>query len=225
MINFSSIYPQISLFEGIKPDETIEMMKCLQAQLRSVKKGEVIFMAGMPVRFVGIVLDGGVEVAREDAAGNRNVLASLGPTDVFGETFACAGLPQSPVTVIAEHDSVIMQIDFSKIITTCHHGCSYHNRLIENMLKLMARKNLALSDKIYCIGHRTMQEKIEAFLQTRMFAAGKNPFDIPFSRAGMADYLCVDRSALSATLSRMQQEGLIRYHKNQFELLSMETIE
>ncbi len=220
MKNYTDLYSKISLFAGIKPEEISDMLKCLQAQFKNLQKNETVIVVGDPVHYVGIVLEGAVEVVHEDAAGNRNVMGHLGPTDTFAETFACAGVQKSPVTVIAVQDSAILQIDFRRIVTTCNSCCAFHTRLIENMLRLLAQKNLALSDKIYSIGRRTMQEKIETFLETQMFKAGKNPFEIPFSRAEMADYLCVDRSALSAALSRMQQEGLIRYHKNKFELLT-----
>lgn len=209
----------VPLFAGIAHEELGGLLVCLGAKVKDYAKDEIVLLAGDPVSHVGLVLEGSVQVYKEDFNGNRNILALVGRGELFAEVFACVGLDRSPVTVVADSDATVLFIDFRRIVTSCSSACAFHSRLVENMMRLMARKNIALNEKVSCIGHRTTREKVEAFLLMQVERAGRNPFEIPFSRAEMADYLCVDRSALSAVLGKMRDEGVLRYRKNQFELL------
>jgi len=217
---YFSIFEKVPLFKDIKAEELEVMLNCIGAYIKSYHKGEVIFMAGRPIEHVGIVLEGSVQMVKDDIKGHRNIIGNFKQAELFAEAFACAGLKQSPVTVFANSEAVILFIYFKKIISHCTSACAFHTRLTENMLRLIVYRNLYLNDKLDCIGRRTTQDRVEAFLMLQRERAGQNPFDIPFNRAQMADYLCVDRSALSAVLSKMKEEGLIRFHKNRFELLA-----
>ncbi len=209
----------ISLFDKIRPEELSQLMPCVKARVGHFEKGEIILLAGEKIREVGIVLSGSVQVMKEDAAGNRNIFARLSEKEIFAEVLNCAGIEKSPVTVLTDTGAGVLFLDFRRVIVSCGNACAFHSRLIQNMLRLVALKNLSMNDKITCLGHRTTREKVEAFLELQLERAGKNPFYIPFSRAQMADYLCVDRSALSAVLCKMRDEGQIRFEKNRFEIL------
>ncbi|ADU27272.1 Crp/Fnr family transcriptional regulator [Ethanoligenens harbinense] len=207
------------VFEHIRPEELEKLLPCLGARIRSAVKGEIVLLAGEPVDSVGLLLAGSAQIAREDEAGNRNMLGRVEPGELFAEMFACLGMAHSPVTVTAETDVRVLFLNFHRIIYSCTSACAFHSRLVENMLHLFARKTLALNEKLDCVGRRTLHEKVHAFLAQQREHGGGNPFTIPFSRAEMADYLCVDRSALSAILSRMKRAGEIDYRKNRFRLL------
>ncbi len=205
------------LFAGIAFSDFEQMFGCLSARTVNYKKGDIILLSGDAVRFVGLVLSGGVQVMKEDKDGNVAILTELTVSDIFGEVFACAGIDHSPVTVQAAENAEILLIDYKKIITSCSGACPFHARLIENMLRLVARKSLMLNQKIEILSKRTTREKLLCFFDTQRGMAKK--FTIPFNREEMARYLCVDRSAMSNELGKMRDEGLIRFHRNEFEII------
>lgn len=166
---------------------------------------------------IGLVVSGCVQVVREDIDGRQNLMAELPEGELFGEVFACAGILQSPVTVLAAKPSEVLHMNYRRIITSCPTACTFHSRLIENMLALMAQKNLLLNKKIEILSQRTTRARLLLFFD--LHRHGARCFTIPFSREELAAYLCVDRSAMSAELSRMQKEGLIRYNRCRFEIM------
>ena len=149
---------------------------------------------------------------------NKNIVAFIEKGQLFGEAFACADLKILPVSVFSAEDSEIMLIDYRKIITTCSNTCSFHSKLIYNMLRIVANKNIILSQKIEFISKRTTKEKLLAYLSSEAKKAGSNSFSIPFSRQELADFLSVDRSAMSAELCKLRDSGVIEFNKNKFVL-------
>lgn len=206
------------LFAGMDTAEISDALHCLSAKERQYAKGQAVFLAGQHVVTVGIVLAGGVHVEKDDYWGNRTILAHIGPGELFGEAFACAGVEKLPVSVTAAEKTRVMLVDYNKIVTTRAPGCSFHTRLVQNMLRILAQKNVVLTQKMETITQRTTREKLLAYLSAQARQAGSRRFAIPFNRQELADYLAVDRSAMSAQLSQMQREGLLRTNKNQFEL-------
>ena len=204
------------LFEGVAFSDFERMAGCLSAKTAVYQKGSVILLSGDATDFVGFVLSGGVQIIKEDRSGRAAILASLGVSELFGEVFACAGISQSPVTVLASEEAEILLMDYKRFITSCPSACSCHARLIENMLKLIARKSLALNQKIDILSSRSTREKLLCFFDAHRGAAKK--FTIPYNREELAQYLCVDRSAMSNELCKMRNEGLIRFQKNSFEI-------
>lgn len=213
------VIEQSPLFSMIATDHLENMLDCLNARIARFPKGGSIFIAGGAAERVGLVLSGAVQVFRDDFWGNRAILANLEPPDLFGETFACAGVDTLPVNVSATADSEVMLLDYRKIIVTCSSSCAFHTKLIENMMKILARKNLLLNRKIEVLSARTIRDKLIAYLASQASLQDSKRFEIPFSRQELADYLAVDRSALSRELSAMQKQGIILYHKNSFEFL------
>ncbi len=218
MQKYLNVLKSVSLFNRINDNELEPILKCLSAEIKKHKKDSIIFIAGDKISSVGIVLSGQVQVIKEDIMGNRTILTELSSGEIFGEIFACAGIEKSPVTVIAMADCDVMFIDYKKIVTTCSSACAFHTILIENMLKLIASKSIVLNQKIDILSKRSTREKIMSFLLTQMEKSKDNSFTIPFSREELADYLCVDRSALSRELCKMRDEGLLKFNKNEFKL-------
>lgn len=205
------------LFHGIAFSDFERMLSCLSAKTARYKKDEVILLSGDTVSFVGLILSGSIRIIKEDVYGHSTILAELAAGEIFGEVFACAGISQSPVTVQTAEDSEILFIDYKKIITLCTAACSFHTALIENMLKLIAKKNLMLNQKIEILSKRTTREKLMCFFDMQRGPVKK--FAISFNREELAHYLCVDRSAMSNELCKMRDEGLILFYKNIFEIL------
>jgi CRP-like cAMP-binding protein len=207
------------LFSEISATDLKVMLDCLQAKQRSYQKGSFIFRVGDQATSVGVLLSGDVQVMQEDFWGNRTILAHIEPGDLFAEAFSCSQSDSLPISVIATEDSRVMLLDYKRIITSCSSACVFHTRLIRNMMQILARNNIRLTQKMEHITQRTTREKLYSYLSEQAKASGSNSFSIPFDRQELADYLSVDRSALSNELSKMRNQGILQYHKNQFELL------
>jgi len=205
------------LFCGIGFDEFRRLCACLSARTARYEKDEAIMLAGDGVRFVGLVLSGGVRIIKEDAAGNVSMLTMLSAGEMFADILACAGIYISPVTIMTAAAAEILFLDNRRIAASCPAGCASHKKLVENMLRLIAKKNFMLNRKIEILSKRTTREKLLCFFDLK--SAGARRFTIAFNREELANYLCVDRSAMSNELCKMRDEGLIRFDKNVFELL------
>ena len=204
------------LFDGINFEDYGKLLECLSAKTSHYKKGEIILLAGNRIDFVGLVLAGQIKIIKEAQDGNINILTELAAAELFGEVFACAGVPHSPVTVQAVEDCEILFIDYKRIITSCSSACPFHTKLIENMLKLIAQKNLLLNQKNEILAKRTIRGKLLSFFDHQRGV--KKKFTIPYNREELANYLCVDRSAMSRELGKMRDEGLISFVRNKFEV-------
>lgn len=207
------------LFADIDENHVEAMLSCMQAKRHTFAKDDFVFMVGDTATSVGIVLTGGVRVVMDDLEGQRTILAHVGPGELFGEAFSCAQTDSLPVSVVASGSSEIMLLDYRKIVTTCTSSCAFHIKMIRNMLQLLAVNNILLTRKIEHISKRTTREKLLSFLSTQAVIAKCSTIEIPFNRQELADYLCVDRSALSRELSAMQADGIISYEGKRFELM------
>jgi len=206
-----------SLFQGIDQEDVQHLLTCLDMYLEQYHKKDIILFTGDPIKRFGLILTGQVRVLREDTQGNQNIITELGSLDLYAEVFCCAGVPFSPVTVEAKEETVLLSIDYASIIKPCTKSCGYHNRFITNMLGIIAEKTLVLNRRVEILSRRTTREKILCYLEG--FQETEQDFKIPFNREELASYLCVDRSALSAELSRMRRDGLLTFYKNKFRLI------
>ena len=218
MRDFIKILSKSSLFSGIDEEHVVAMLGCLQATTRHYTKGAFILRPGDSVNGVGLVLAGRLLVVREDYWGNREIVSSVSPGNLFAEVFACIPEASATVGVVADEECTIMLLDVRRILTTCSSSCAFHALLIENLVRVLAQKNLMMNEKLGHLSRRSTREKILSFLSAEALRQGTESFSIPFNRQQFADYLSVDRSAMSAELSRMRREGLIEFRRSQFEL-------
>lgn len=209
---------QSRLFDGIGPDELASLLRCLSATTRHYAKGRFVLRAGDVTTQVGEVISGRVHVVKEDFWGNRTILSELEVGGLFGETYAA--MPSEPleVSVIAAERSEVLFLDVRRILTTCSSACAFHTRLIRNLLDVSAQKNLMLTRKLECMAQRTTREKLLSYLSAESQRQGSSSFEIPFDRQQLADYLCVDRSAMSSELGRLRDEGTLRFERSKFTL-------
>ena len=205
------------LFNGIILSDFEKMITCLSPIRKKFNKAETILNTGDRVDCIYIILSGSVKVVKNTIDGKENILTELSTSEIFGEVFSCANILHSPVTVISLGESEVLFLDYKKSITSCQSICSYHSKLILNMLKLLANKNIMLHQKIELISKRTTRERLLLYFDLNRGL--KKKFTIPHNRENLSSYLCVDRSAMSNELSKMQKEGIIKYNKNQFEIL------
>lgn len=208
-----------ALFEGIRPEDRRPMLGCLGARALDVPKNSFVFREGDPANLVGIVLKGSVQMVREDYYGNRSILARMEAPGMFGESFACADVERFPVSVVAVEDSQVLLIDSRRITVTCANACGFHNQMIFNLLKVVANKNLVLNQKIEITSRRTTREKLMAYLLLQAKIHRSDTFTIPYDRQALADYLEVERSAMSAEIGKLRRDGIIDCEKSTFRLL------
>lgn len=205
-----------ALFRGTTEKEAESMLHCLQASSRVYRKNEAVCRSGDQIHSLGMMLSGSVNIENDDVWGNKNILDNVGAGQVFAETYAC--LPEEPlmVSVTAAEDSEILFLNVEKILTACPTACPHHVRLIRNLVSVMARKNLNLTHKIFHTSPKSIRDRLLSYLSAQAVTQGKYRFEIPFNRQQLADYLRVDRSAMSNELSKMKKEGLITFEKNSF---------
>ena len=219
MQEFHPIMAKCPLFDGIRMEDLSAMLGCIGGRTIAVSKGQTVFREGDPATHVGMVLSGAVQMVREDYYGNRSIVAHIGPAELFGETYACAGITALPISVVADVDSQVLLMDCRRITVSCSNACAFHSRIIYNLLRLVAGKNLVFDQKIQVTSKRSTREKLMTYLLNQAKLQGTNEFTIPYDRQELADYLEVDRSGLSAEISKLRREGVLESEKNRFRLL------
>lgn len=211
-------FMKASLFEGIEEKDIPSMLSCLSARKKSFKKGAFIFFSGEKIEVVGLVLCGSVHIIKEDFWGNRTMIGEAGPGQLFGEVYACLAAEELGVSIISAEDTEILFLDVKKIVGVCTSSCCFHTRLIRNLLSIIAQKNLALTRKMEHMSKKTTREKLLSYLSFQSMTNNSSSFEIPFNRQQLAEYLAVDRSAMSKELCRLRDEGMLTFRKNKFHL-------
>lgn len=209
------------LFNDIADTDLQSVLICLGAKSKQYKKNQLILAEGSPAKYLGVILSGVVQIVRVDYYGNRSIVASLTPPQIFGESFACAGIGSMPVDVIAVENTKVMLIDAARITRSCSNTCSFHNRVIFNLMKIVATKNLLFHHKIEITSKRSTREKLMTFLLLEAKSYGSNSFVIDYDRQELADYLEVERSGLSSEISKLRREGIIDCSRSHFTLLKI----
>ena len=208
-----------ALFDGISPEERVTMLGCFGYYLGSFQKGETVAMEGTYIRHIGVVLSGCVDMVKEDIWGNRTLLVRSKKDDVFGESFACGVDKMSDVRFYASEDASVLFMSFDKVMHNCQNACSCHHKLTDNMVRVIAAKNRELMRKVEVVSKRSIREKVLSYLSQQAQNQDSRYVEVPLGRLELAEYLCVDRSALTRELVKMQEEGLIDYDKNIFRVL------
>lgn len=219
MKEYITILKNIPLFENIPPNNIPELLKKLDAYVKHYQKNEYIMLTGDPVNFIGIILKGNIQIIQDDFYGNRNITASFDAGSLFAEAFVCAGISTLPVDILANTNTEIMFIDSRKIGASCNGCCEYHHFFIANLLRIVATKNIILSQKLQCISHKTTKEKILSYLNSQAKLHDSAEFDIPFNRQGLADYLGVERSAMSTVINQLVKQNVIETNRSHFKIL------
>lgn len=213
-----------SLFRGIPAGDLEALLTCMGAARRRYRRGELILRRGERAERLGLVLAGAVHIVREDFWGNRTIVGLAEPGEVFAESYACLSREPLEVSALAAADTEVLFLDAGRAVAGCGKGCGAHAQLSRNLLALLAGRNLALTRKMGHMARRTTRDKVLSFLSAQALRTGGPAFDIPLDRQQLADYLAVDRSALSAVLSRLRNEGVLEFHKNHFRLLRPEQL-
>lgn len=207
------------LFTDIEEENLLRMLTCLGAETVKFDKKDTVFAEGTEAKNIGVILKGEVESVRYDYYGNKSIINKIDAPEVFGEAFACAEAKSLPISIVAIEPSEIMLINCSHILHTCSNNCGFHQQLIYNLMKDLASKTVIFHQRVEVTSKRSTREKILAYLDIMSKQKNSKSFTIPFNRQELADYLEVDRSGLSAEISKMRKEGILESNKNYFKLL------
>lgn len=219
MKKYIPILKNTQLFSGASDEDIEAMLGCLQAKLCTYEKGEYVLREGERVDRLMMLVKGELHIQRDDYWGNRSIISMVGVGEMFGEAYAAPESGPLMNDVLAVEDSAVIFLDIGKLLTVCPNGCKFHAMAVKNLFFAISEKNRKLVRKLGYMSRRTTREKLIAYLSEEAKRQNSGSFSIPFNRQQLADFLSVDRSAMSNELCKLRDEGLIEFEKNRFRLL------
>ena len=219
MQKYLPILRSCPFFNGMRDEEILSILRCVQASMVTRPRGAYILRAGDTTEVMGLVLSGSVLILQEDLWGHRNILSKCTAGDFFGEPYAATSGAVLNVNAVAEDDCQLLFLNVKRLLMSCPTACGHHQKLIRNLVSVLANRLLVFNDKITHVSKRSTREKLLSYLSTESVRQASLSFDIPFDRQQLADYLCVDRAAMSVELSKLQKEGILKTKRRHFELI------
>ena len=219
MKNYVSVLKRTQMFSGIGDDEIFSMLSCLGARLFTYKKGEYVLRRGQHLNDITILVEGNLHIQKDDYWGNRSILGQIAVGEMFGEAYVAPESGALLNDVVAVEDSAVIFFDVKRIITTCSSACHFHALVVQNLFFAISEKNRKLVQKLGHMSKRSTREKLISYLSEEAKRQNSSYFTIPYNRQQLADFLSVDRRAMSNELCKMRDEGLLEFDKNQFRLL------
>ena len=219
MKKFISVLRRTQIFSGIADEEISSMLSCLDARIRGFKKGEYVLRQGEHLADILVLVKGSLYIQKEDYWGDRSILGHVSVGEMFGEAYVA---PESGVLlndVVAVEDCEVIFFNVERILKTCSSACRFHSMVVQNLFFAISEKNRKLVQKLGHMSKRSIREKLISYLSEESKKQKSSKFTIPFNRQQLADFLSVDRSAMSNELCKMRDEGLIEFEKNIFRLL------
>ena len=206
------------IFRGLTAEELSSALLALRGEEKRYRKGQVLLHAGDLTEKMGLVLEGSVTIESNDAWGNRSILSHVGPMQLFAETYALLAGEPLLVDAAANEDCRVLFLRADGILQLTEQAAPWARKLAANLLGITAAKNLHLAGRSFHTAPKTIRGRVMAYLNTVSLQKQSKDFDIPFDRQQLADYLNLERSALSKELGRMQREGLIETRKSHFRI-------
>ncbi len=219
MKEYIAVLKETQLFAGVGEEEIGAMLHCLGARQGSYKKGDYVFRQGDYVSDITVLVKGSLHIQRDDYWGNRSIVHSIGIGELFGEAYAAPDSGALLNDVAAVEDSTVLFFDIGRILRVCSSACKFHGLVVQNLFYAMSEKNRKLLQKLGYMAKRSTREKLISYLSEEARRQHSGTFTIPFNRQQLADFLSVDRSAMSNELCKMRDEGLLLFERNQFTLL------
>lgn len=212
------ILQKCSLFSNMSVTNIPFVLSSLKAEARFYEKGEFLIHEGSPAQYIGITLNGYVHIISEDYQGVRSIIGTMEPSMVFAESFALAQSAYLPVSIVAGSDCTVLLLEAKQVFDQ-HGNNELDNLLIRNLLLTVSKKNTILNERLRNTTHKTTREKLLAYLSSESKRQKSDSFTIPYDRQGLADYLGVDRSAMSSEISKLKKEGILETTRSRFRLL------
>lgn len=219
MKKYFSVLKRTQMFAGVGDDEIESMLSCLGARLYTYKKNEYVLRQGEHLSDITVLVEGKLHIQKDDYWGNRSILGQISAGEMFGEAYIAPESGALLNDVVAVEDSAVIFFDVKRIITTCPSACRFHALVIQNVFFAISEKNRKLVQKLNHMSKRSTREKLISYLSEESKRQNSASFTIPFNRQQLADFLSVDRSAMSNELCKMRDAGLLEFDKNKFRLL------
>lgn len=221
MKNLIPLLKRSKLFSGVGEDGIVSMLNCLNATSLHFKKGDYIFRQGEYLHSITLLTEGRLHIQKEDYWGNLSILNEIAPGEMFGEAHIAPNSGAMLNDVVATEDSKVLVFDIEKILSVCPSACPFHTQLVKNLFYTISEKNRNLVQKLGHMSQRSTREKLLSYLSDEAKRQNSNSFTIPFNRQQLADFLSVDRSAMSNELCKMRDAGMLSFRKNYFSLSEM----
>ncbi|MBQ4527157.1 MAG: Crp/Fnr family transcriptional regulator [Clostridia bacterium] len=218
MKKFIPILKRTQMFSGVGENEIESMLSCLDARLCEFSKGEYIIRQGEYLNDIIVLADGNLHIQKDDYWGNRSILGQISAGEMFGEAYVAPNSGTALNDVVATEKSTVIFFDVKRILTTCSSACRFHSMVVQNLFFAISEKNRKLVQKLDHMSKRSTREKLISYLSEEAKKQSSSHFTITFNRQQLADFLSVDRSAMSNELCKMRDEGLIEFKKNSFKL-------
>ena len=206
------------VFFGISEQELKEMLECFNARIKTYDEGEMIIRQGDMITNIYLVLEGTVNIEKDSYWGRRIIVSQLGVNDNIALAFVASKNVESSIDAIAATKAKLLLLSYQKCTSMCQNVCTKHKLLINNLFEILSKENIELIQKIENISQKSIRDKLLTYLSNEAKRNKSNIFEISFNRQDLADYLNIDRSAMSFELSKMQKDGLIKVEKNKFAL-------
>lgn len=221
---YGEVLLQSALFRQIKEEELEKLLVCLAFQMKTYEAEEYLFHTGDEIGHIGIVLEGCIEIIKENIAGERHIIAFLEQANMFGESIVCTSRRVAPVSTRARVKTTVILIPYKRVIESCMHACGFHTQLVSNMLRVLGDKNEMLNMKMELLLLKGMREKLATYLLKEAQRSGQLAFNITPNREALAEFLNVSRTSMSRELARMKEENLIDFYKNSFKIVDVEKL-
>lgn len=218
MKKYLFILKKSPFFYGMTEQEILSILKCVDVRSIGKEEGEYILRVGENTAEMGRVLAGSVLIIQEDLWGHRNIMTKIEAGDFFAEPYGTKPGSVLSSSVVACKRCEILMLNITRLLTVCPTVCEHHIRLIRNLVSVLAGNVLLFNEKITHMSKRSTREKLLSYLSSEAVKQGKHSFDIPYDRQQLADYLCVERAAMSVELSKLQKDGILKTKRNHFEL-------
>ena len=219
MDKYISILRKTRLFSGVGEQELTSMLGCLEARCCKYKKGSYVLRQGEYLDSITVLVEGRLHIQQNDYWGNRSIISVIDVGEMFGEAYAAPDSGAVLNDVEAVEDSIVIYFNVRKILTVCSSACKFHAAVVQNLFFAISEKNRKLMGKLGHMSRRTTREKLISYLSEEAKRQNSSSFSISFNRQQLADFLSVDRSAMSNELCKMRDEGLLTFEKNRFSLL------
>lgn len=218
MEKYLPVLKRTRLFSGVGEEELPAMLNCLGAVVRSYRKGEYVFRSGEQISSITVLVEGRLLIQKDDYWGNRSIVNVIEPGELFGEAYAAPDSGALRNDVLAAEDSTAIFFDIHRVLTVCPSACRFHTLTVQNLFYAISEKNRKLVSKLDITSKRTTREKLLSYLSEEAKRQNASAFEIPFNRQQLADFLSVDRSAMSNELCKLRDAGLISFDRSRFTL-------
>ncbi len=218
MEQYINLYLKNELFAGIGEQELLPLLECFQAKKEHFRKGTILFSAGDRVTVTGIVLSGRINTVYEDIFGGRSIIDVMQEGQLFCDAFSCTQWQRLPLHVVAQTECEVLLIESDKLLNSCARACIFHQRLLQNLIRILAEKYAALNRKIIHLSGRSTRQKLLSYLAEQARLSGGKPFLIAFTQQELADYLFAERSGLSTEFNKLKKEGLLSSEHGRYTL-------